>query len=169
MLLVVSVILVMALTPALALAGSPNGPNYGEDSPNGGGVFGGVVKSLVVPWADGGLHIVDDPLMEDNDSGATGTVTFWCDSNVGLQYHIVVSGLDPNSTYTVSATGTLTLNLGKLRTDAHGMGSARGVEQLEAGRYEFAITVTAADGDVVLQPGLDRNGAPDLISFSVVR
>ncbi len=168
MLLVVSVILVMALTPALALAGSPDGPNYGKDSPNGGSVFGGVVKSLVVPWADGELHIVDDPLMENNDSGATGTVNFWCDSNVGLQYHIVAEGLEPNSTYTVSATGTLALDLGKLRTDANGMGSQRGVEQLEAGRYEFAITVEDSDGTTVLKPGLSR-GEPDLISFSVVR
>ncbi len=162
-LLVVSVVLLIALTPTLALAGSPNGPNLGKDSPNGGGVFGGVVKSLVVPWADGELHIVDDPLDAHNQSGAEGSVTFWCDSNVGLQYHIVVSGLDPHSSYAVSVTGTVARDLGKLRTDAHGMGSVRGVEQLEPGRYGLVVEVRDAGGTLVLDSHLDDQ------SFSVVR
>jgi hypothetical protein len=162
MLLVVSVILVMALTPALALAGSPDGPNLGEDSPNGGRIFGGVVKSLVVPWADGELHIVDDPL-DLHDGSGTGNVIFWCDSNVGLQYHIVVSGLDPHSSYAVSVTGTVDRDLGTLHTDAKGMGSVRGVEQLEAGRYELIVEVRDGGGTLVLDSHLDDQG------FSVVR
>ncbi len=179
MLLVVSVILVMALTPALALAGSGHGPNYGETKPTGGGGFSdAVVKSLVVPWAEesGELHVVEDPLVEVESSGATGIVSFWCDSHVGFQYHIAVSGLEPNSSYDVYADGEkegdgpVNLYLGKLQTDRDGVGSKNGVAQLEPGRYELGVTVEDSDGNVVLEPGFSPfppPGGPDMAGFAV--
>jgi len=122
MLLIAVVVLVMALSPATALAGPPTPPKYGKWNP---------IPELVPPppplppgwtWETLGvekvkpLHgvptgesvrIIKDPL---TDPGAVevpdpppGWVSFWCQSNIGFQYHIGANGLDPNSTYTVTS------------------------------------------------------------------
>lgn len=103
--------LILALTMAApALAGPPSPPDYGEEDPTGTGDCPPIewgVEKCKPPYVGGeSTHIVTDPLEPTGvDEDAEGWVNFWCSSTVGFQYHIGASGLEPRSTYTVTASG----------------------------------------------------------------
>ncbi|MDR9459248.1 MAG: hypothetical protein RI591_03760 [Dehalococcoidia bacterium] len=169
----------MALSPAVALAGPPSPPDYGKynptDQPGQPPEEWGVEKVIPSPSAPGGaVRIITDPL--EGTSLASGWITFWCQSRLGLKYNIGATGLNPVSTYGVKADGvqiqivqagegvvpfeiepglwvdlaTLTpvpeLDLGMFHTDANGRGGVRGVVKLEAG-YVYDVVTSISDTD----------------------
>jgi hypothetical protein len=180
MLLTAGIVLVlsMVLSPAVALAGPPTQPDYGNWNPTGLDLppameDWGLEKALPSSSAPGGeVHIVTDLLAGDGE----GWVTFWCQSKVGFQYNIGTTGLDPLSEYSVNAYGvqilivpegtpgavelepglwvdfsTLTpvaLDLGTFKTDANGRGGVKGVTKLPSG-YVYEVAVVVFDGDGV--------------------
>lgn len=187
MLAVATISLLMALSPAVALAGPPSPPDYGNYNPL--GLVGppeswGVEKILPSLAPGGQTHIVTDPLIGPS---ASGWVTFWCQSKVGFQYNIGATGLNPLSRYSVRAFGiqaiivppgtpdaidtgegfwilivdpALDLNLGKFMTDANGLGGVKGVAQLPAG-YLYDVGTVVFDGagiPVLWSPADDPNG-----------
>jgi hypothetical protein len=165
MLLVLGVVLLLALSPAVVLAGPPSPPNFGKYNPQdipGPPEAWGVEKIIPPRAAPGGsVHIVTDPLEATGiDPDATGWVTFWCQSKIGFHYHIGASGLDPLSEYNVTASGPgpISLDLGTLHTDANGIGTVRGVEKLPPSLYELVVEVTDAGGNVVLDSSADDQG-----------
>lgn len=146
-----------------------------------------VDKCTPAPWAEGvgERHVVTDGLAATSAVGTTsGSVTFWCQSLVGYQYHVVMAGLAPNSVYTVryvtqaeepgaeidptGPSGTL----GTVRTDRTGAGGVSGVVPLPAGEYSFAVQVLDGNGVVLLEPTIEQWGpdgpfAPDTNGFAV--
>lgn len=144
-------------------------------------------KCTPAPWAEGvgERHVVTDGLTATAAGGAaTGSVTFWCQSQVGFQYHVAMAGLAPNSTYTVryvtqpeepgsqvdptGPSGTL----GKVHTDSAGAGSVNGVVRLPAGEYSFAVQALDSNGAVLLEPTIEQWGpdgslVPDTNGFGV--
>ncbi|HSG85739.1 MAG TPA: hypothetical protein VLA23_05305 [Candidatus Limnocylindrales bacterium] len=143
----------------------------------------GALKCLpnAIPWThfefdgfnESGARIVADPLVASGDSGAAGTVVFWCQFRAGLSYQIRVSGLEPLSTFTVHAMGgglvfdsgpeAVHAMLGTIHTDANGRGNLNGVLRLDKGLYELDITIFAADDG-------ERLSVPDddLVGFVVL-
>jgi hypothetical protein len=134
------------------------------------------VQKIKPPFsAPGGqVHIVTDLLLPTGvEQDATGNVTFWCQSQIGLQYHIITSGLEPKSNYAVTAegwrltldpngpiqieggnysiVGPVDLNLGMLHTDAKGLGAVQGVKQLEPDSYDLMVYIRNASDQIVLQ------------------
>ena len=171
--------LILVLTMASpALAGPPSPPDYGTQDPTGTGDCGGWLEKCKPPYVHGeSTHIVTDPLEPTGvDQDAEGWVNFWCSSTVGFQYHIGASGLDPKSEYAVIASGMqvspaspgapgaieifpgfwvfivgpVLLDLGTLHTDANGLGSVRGVEQLMPDMYALNVQVMTVPGGVVV-------------------
>jgi hypothetical protein len=130
-----------------------------------------VDKCTPAPWAEGigERHVVTDALAATPAGGdAAGSVTFWCQSQVGFQYHVAVAGLTPGTVHTVryvtqaeapgaqiDPTGPSGA-LGKLRTDRAGAGSVDGTLPLPAGEYAFAVQVVDANGVVLLEPALEQ-------------
>lgn len=108
-LVVAGIILLMALSPAVALAGPPSPPDYGKynptDQPGQPPEEWGVEKVIPIPSAPGGVVRIITDLLTGIESDATGWVTFWCQSNLGFQYNIGVIGLDELSRYSVEASG----------------------------------------------------------------
>jgi hypothetical protein len=176
-----------AIAPtSAALAGTPNSgnpfpANKGTQAPP------WIDKCTPAPWAGGvgERHVVADGLAATSAGGAaTGRVTFWCQSQVGFQYHVAMAGLAPNS---VSAVRYVTQAeqpgagvdpsgpsgvLGKLHTDRSGVGSINGVVRLPAGEYSFAVQVLDSSGAVLLEPALEQWGpdgpfVPDTNGFEV--
>ena len=179
--------IVGAVTPtSAALAGTPNSgnpfpANKCTEAPP------WLDKCTPAPWAEGigERHVVTDSLTATPAGGAaTGSVTFWCQSQIGFQYHVTLAGLAPNSVYTlryvtqaeapgaqIDPTGP-TGSLGKVRTDRVGDGSVNGVVPLPAGEYSFAVQVLDGNGVVVLEPTIEQWGpdgpfAPDTNGFGV--
>ena len=166
-------VLLVALSSTAALAGPKAPPNFGNYNPlnlpgeppevfwpNGNGVEK-IKPPLgtygVAPEASDSIHIVTDPLaVPGYPDTVQGWVTFWCQSTVGLQYHIGVIGLVPLSNYSVTAlgggsSGPVSLDLGTLHTDANGTGTVAGVERLVPDTYVLSVSVTNnATGTVVL-------------------
>ena len=190
-LVVAGIVLLMALSPALALAGPPSPPDYGKynptDLPGQPPEEWGVEKVIPSPSAPGGaVRIITDPL--EGTSSASGWITFWCQSRLGLKYNIGATGLNPVSTYGVKAYGVqilivpedtpgavelepglwvlfststpVELDLGTFKTDANGRGGVRGVVKLEAGYvYDVGTVISDADDAPVLwSPSDDTNG-----------
>lgn len=146
-----------------------------------------VDKCTPAPWAEGvgERHVVTDSLAATTDGGATsGSVTFWCQSQVGFQYHVALAGLAPSSVYTVryvtqaeapgaeiDPSGPSGV-LGTVRTDRTGAGSLDGALPLPAGEYSFALQVVDGNGTVLLEPAIEQWGpdgpfAPDTNGFGV--
>lgn len=109
----------------------------------------GVQKCLPasIAWAsaEGGVRIVSDALEATGDiPGATGQVTFWCQSKVGLHFIVTVQGLAPAATYSVTGhvMGSSTvLDFGTVRTDRSGNGIIGGVIALPPGEYDVHVFV----------------------------
>lgn len=122
----------------------------------------GVQKCLPgsIAWAsaEGGVRIVSDTLDATGViPGATGQVTFWCQSKVGLRFIITVQGLAATTSYetTGQVMGSATvIDFGTIRTDMNGRGIVAGVIPLAAGEYDVHVFV----GNV-LQPDA---GDPDI-------
>ena len=112
-LVVAGIVLLMALSPALALAGPPSPPDYGKynptDQPGQPPEEWGVEKVIPSPSAPGGaVRIITDPLVGlvgTDVPAATGWVTFWCQSKIGFKYNIGTIGLNRLSKYGVTAYG----------------------------------------------------------------
>jgi len=174
MLSVAAISLLMALSPAVALAGPPSPPDYGNYNPLdllGPPESWGVEKILPSLAPGGQTHIVTDPLI--GLPSASGWVTFWCQSKVGFQHNIGATGLEPLSRYSVRAFGIqalivppgtpgaidtgagfwillssispIELDLGAFKTDANGMGGVKGAAQLPAG-YAYDVGTVVFDG-----------------------
>ncbi len=164
-------LLILLYPSSIVLAGSPEGHPFGNSDPTGHGHGPGVVKLVPAPWApEGTLHIVNDPLAAtpDGDPDSTGWVIFWCQSKVGFQYNIGVTGLAPLTNYTVVAEFPGPAPdpvLGTLHTDANGLGSFSGVLQLEPGGYFLRINVLDSNDINVLSSG--PSGSNDGQGFGV--
>jgi hypothetical protein len=112
-LVVAGIVLLMALSPAIALAGPPSPPDYGKynptDQPGQPPEEWGVEKVIPSPSAPGGaVRIITDPLVGlvgTDVPAATGWVTFWCQSKIGFKYNIGTIGLNSLSKYGVKAYG----------------------------------------------------------------
>ncbi|MCJ7807230.1 MAG: hypothetical protein MUP73_00670 [Dehalococcoidia bacterium] len=112
-LVVAGIVLLMALSPAIALAGPPSPPDYGKynptDQPGQPPEEWGVEKVIPSPSAPGGaVRIITDPLVGlvgTDVPAATGWVTFWCQSKIGFKYNIGTIGLNRLSKYGVTAYG----------------------------------------------------------------
>ncbi len=175
-------VILMVLSPVAVLAGPPSPPDYGRynptDLPGQPPEEWGVEKAIPSPSApEGAVRIITDLLAGEGD----GWVTFWCQSRLGFQYNIGVTGLDGLSRYSINASGgqilivpedtpgavelepglwvdfsTLTpveLYLGTFKTDANGRGGVNGVTKLSSGYvYEVAVVVSDSDGVPVLGP-----------------
>jgi hypothetical protein len=160
-------------------------PNLGNPLPGGKCTEASpwIAKCTPAPWAGGERHVVTDGLSApDGSVTMTGSVTFWCQSQVGFQYHIAVQGLAPRSSYTVryvtqaeepgseiDPTGPSGV-LGTMHTDAKGTGGLNGTLKLPSGFYSFAVQVVDGTGNVVLQPSLEDWGGvlvPDTNGFIV--
>jgi hypothetical protein len=187
MLLIAATVLLMALSTTVVFAGSTSPPNYGTVDPVGIwppympplNLLTGVEKVIPSSPAIGQIHIITDPLVRvGDDTDANGWVTFWCQSQIGFQYNIGATGLDPLSKYSVYANGVKAqivppgtpgaidsgegfyyvvvdpnyhLDLGTLKADANGSGGVKGVAQLQSGCLYILWTVVG-----------DSNGAPVL-------
>lgn len=162
-----TLVVVLALG-ALTLAGAgiasagPRGPApYGVQNPQGLDEcwHPDPVKCFTTGWADGHeVHIVADPIEVVGTAIETGTVTFWCQSNIGFKYQIWVSALDPQSTYTVTTVGSFVTTLGTFRTDPAGYGVLNGVLTLDPGEYFLILQVRDATGTVVYDTASDGQG-----------
>ena len=176
-----AIALLLALSPMAVFAGAPSPPNYGKVDPVGLwppppypplSVLTDVEKVLPSKAPDGQSRIINDPLVPTGQgSSASGWVIFWCQSQMGFQYNIGATGLNPLSTYSVHAVGVKAqivtsdtpgaeyvpgediwikivgfpdLDLGKLRTDANGSGGVKGVTQLE-GVYLYIVSTVVRD------------------------
>jgi len=192
------VVLLVALSSTAALAGPPSPPNYGKVDPVGIwppylpplNLLTGVEKVIPSSPTIGQIHIITDLLLPTEfDQDAAGNVTFWCQSQIGFQYHIVTSGLAPKSAYAVTAEGLqLTLdpsgpiitdignfsivstvgplNLGILHTDANGLGAVHGVKKLEPvapDLYVLMVYIRNASDQIVLQS--DPYDPQDLVVY----
>ncbi|MDP2727071.1 MAG: hypothetical protein Q8P59_05970 [Dehalococcoidia bacterium] len=111
----------------------------------------GVGKCLPqnIPWTaplepGSGIRIVTDQLL--GKDGASGWVNFFCESKVGFKFIIGVSGLAPNTSYPITATGLGTI--ATINTDSRGRGEVGGVVPLAPGFYDLSISVGS-----VLQSG----------------
>ena len=184
--------LLVSVSPVLA--GPPGPPTRGVMEPASDGcpwpdvandflAAEGVLKCLPaqIPWSvapnpegglDSGVRIVADPLAAVDGSGAEGWFVFWCQSRVGLQYQVIVTGLAPLTVYGVHVEGLsftqagatpVAYHLGQLRTDANGSGALGGVLRLDSGGYEFDIFVGDGSGWQLSVPD------DDLVGFAVLR
>ena len=191
---VLGVVLLVALSSTVALAGPPAPPNYGTVDPVGIwpsylpplSALTGVEKVIPSSPTIGQIHIITDLLLPTEfDQDATGNVTFWCQSQIGFQYHIVTSGLEPKSAYAVTAeglqltldpsgpinieggnysiVGPITLDLGILHTDAKGLGAVHGVKPLEPDLYRLMVYIRNASDQIVLQS--DPDDPQDLVVY----
>jgi hypothetical protein len=177
---VLGVMALVAFSSTAAFAGPPSPPIWGRVDPLGISPWPfppeliGVEKIKPPLSAPGGqVHIVTDPLVATPyDEDANGTVTFWCQSQVGFQYHIVTSGLEPVSAYAVSAVGwrltpdplgpdiiegesysivgPVELDLGMLHADPNGLGAVHGVKKLAPDSYDLVINIKDAGGNLAL-------------------
>lgn len=198
LLVFLGVALLVALSSTAALAGPPSPPNYGKVDPVGIwppylpplNLLTGVEKVIPSSPTIGQIHIITDLLLPTEfDQDAAGNVTFWCQSQIGFQYHIVTSGLAPKSAYAVTAEGLqLTLdpsgpiitdignfsivstvgplNLGILHTDANGLGAVHGVKKLEPvapDLYVLMVYIRNASDQIVLQS--DPYDPQDLVVY----
>ena len=181
MLVLAGIALLVALVPTtIVLAAPPNPPDYGKVDPlnisNIDEFLPQILKVIPAPWVSYTVspeqepyqvHIVNDPLVEVNGSGATGSVTFWCQSQVGFQYQIIASGLASNTSYNVTTSFLDFVHfefedptlLGILHTDVNGNGSVRGVIPLPPSTLfpYYLIVGVDLDGTPVLGPGADPN------------
>lgn len=114
-----------------------------------------------IPWSEtehdgvtsSGVRIITDDLVGTPAmSGATGQVTFRCQSRVGLQYKVTAQGLTAQGTYTVVAfqLGAGPTTLGTFTADARGNGILNGTLHLPKGGYGFAFTVLDSSDTAVL-------------------
>lgn len=162
----VAVVAVLLLA-GTAVAGPPGPPNFGVMEPASDGCpwpdflnpvldAGGVGKCLPtsIAWSEDGVRVVTDPLV--GSGGAAGWVTFWCQSTMGFRFSVGAVGLNPMSSYAVSATGFGTI--ATLHTDASGSGIVGGIVKLPPGGYDVAVSV----GSVLTSP------LSDLVGFEVL-
>jgi len=195
--LIAATVLLLALSTTVVFAGSASPPNYGKVDPVGIwpsympplSALTGVEKVFPSSPAPGGqIHIITDPLIPvGDDADASGWVTFWCQSQIGFQYNIGATGLDPLSRYSVEANGikgqivppstpgaidsgegfyyvvvdpAYHLDLGILKADANGLGGVKGVIQLESGcLYILWTAVRDSSGALVLGSPVDDPNA----------
>ena len=177
-------VLIMALLPAVAFAGTPQPPNRGVVDPRNlwPGYWSDVDKIISSPKAPGGqIRVVEDPLNSVITGQPMGWVTFSCQSTVGFHYNIGETGLTPGSNYDVHAVGAVfeivapgtpgsidtgegfwilpvggvDWDLGTFRTDAHGLGGVKGVLPLSQGVYAVTTTVSDSQGNVILTTPAD--------------
>jgi hypothetical protein len=159
------VVAVFAVVPSAQAAGTPN--EFGVMDPTNSCPWpdeldpvlqaAGVQKCLPtsIKWTGGeGVRIVTDQLI--GSGSATGSVTFWCETPNSLRFKVSASGLAPNSTYAVTASGLYqsfatgaisAVDLGTvalLHTNANGSGVVGGSVQLTSGGYELDIHVGSA-------------------------
>jgi hypothetical protein len=167
---IVGAVLLLAVFATTAVAGPPSPPSFGNynplNLPNEPLESWGVEKIVPQlgtygegPESSDSIHIITDPLADPNNSSAVGGwVTFWCQSTVGFHYNIGATDLEPNSTYTVHASGSVHLSLGTIHTDANGRGSASGVKTLAPGGYYVVVSVKDSQDNTVLDSHADGQG-----------
>ena len=162
MVLAVAFVAMLLVGTGIAGAGPKAPPDYGDSAgqQNPQGLahcwHPDPVKCFTTGWAAGEeVHIVADPLVGDG----TGTVIFWCQSNIGFKYQISVAGLDGSAWYTVTTTGSFVRTLGSFRTDPNGYGVLNGLVKLDPGEYHLILEVRDSSGTIVLQsPANDPQG-----------
>lgn len=149
----------VVITPAAAGDATP--ADYGRQNPTGlegcppaTGVYDGIEKCFPVGWGIGFVHVVTDPI------ATNGWVTFWCQSQVGLQYRVGLFDLQPRTNYEiwVGPPGHPShYYLGTVHTDRDGKGTVAGVLPLPEGHYYF-LTYVKLDGSVIFDSSTDGQG-----------